>query len=305
MKPLHRTRLSIGLLTAIALILAGCRSPNTVSASDIPASEETQAGPSEQRQLFTSARDDAQAAAIRTPLVASPQADAAGFRPSFGASGSRAPAGAGPSPTPIATATPEAAPTRQAPEYVEAALFEDELDASWSLDQSSGVTYDLYDTSHWFSEVDPQRKLDSGAVTIAATPLEEFGTLHFSVRKGARTAYPRDEVLGISMWINSGSDILDTDDLSVTVIGSNDLPYWSPDDYSVFADVDEFFSETRLYYLGLNRAIPPDTWAHVVVWLDDLEFDPHYEFVTGFYIKNDAGFSHTYYVDNVSLLTLP
>ncbi len=279
MMPAQRTA---WLIVGMALLLTGCRSADSVSASDIAA-------------LGTP---------IPTPSVI-PQADTVGFRPSFGASVDGPKPGAGSSPTPVAAATPTTSPAREAPEYVEATVFQDELERDWRLDQSEGVTYDPFDSSHWFSEMDPRIELDSGAVTVAVTPLQEFGTLRFSVRDGARTAYPRDKVLGISMWINSGSDILDTDDLSVTVIGSNDLPYWSPNDYSVFSDVDGSFSETRLYYLGLNRAIPPDTWAHIVVWLDDLQFDPPYEYVTGFYIKNDADLSRTYYVDNVSLLMLP
>jgi hypothetical protein len=42
-----------------------------------------------------------------------------------------------------------------------------------------------------------------------------------------------------------------------------------------------------------------------VVWLDDLEFDPPYRYVTGFYLKNDIGFRNTYYVDQVALLLAP
>ena len=65
------------------------------------------------------------------------------------------------------------------------------------------------------------------------------------------------------------------------------------------------FSETRLYFLGINRDIPPETWVNVEVWLDDLQYDPIYEYVTGFYIKNDEGFGQTFYVDAVRIIMLP
>jgi hypothetical protein len=64
------------------------------------------------------------------------------------------------------------------------------------------------------------------------------------------------------------------------------------------------FSETRLYYLDINRTIPPDTWVLIEMWLDELAYEPDYEYVTGFYIKNNEGFAQTYYVDDVQLIML-
>lgn len=235
-----------------------------------------------------------------------PQSSAATlFRPAFDGPGTPTPDGPQLSPTVDIAVTPTAAPTKQATEYVEVAVYGDKVDPNWTLEHSSNVAIDPFDTSHWFSMLDDRLKLDSGAVSLAVTPLADFGTLFFTVGRDAGVTYDRQKVLGVSLWINSGSTILDTNDLVVAVVGSNDLSYWSADDYSVFPNSDNAFSETRLFYLGLNRAIPPDTWAQVIVWLDEREFDPLYSYVTGFYIKNDAGFNTTYYVDNISLLMLP
>jgi hypothetical protein len=74
----------------------------------------------------------------------------------------------------------------------------------------------------------------------------------------------------------------------VTVLGSNSYTYWVEDDISVKSIYEPVFSETRLYYLGVNRTIPPNTWVKVELWLDERIYDPDYRYVTGFYIKNEA-----------------
>lgn len=51
--------------------------------------------------------------------------------------------------------------------------------------------------------------------------------------------------------------------------------------------------------------IPADTWVNVVVWLNKLEFDPPYQYVTGFYLKSDVDFRSTYYLDQVALIMAP
>ena len=42
----------------------------------------------------------------------------------------------------------------------------------------------------------------------------------------------------------------------------------------------------------------------MIVNLDNLTYDPDYKYVTGFYIKNDAGFLQTVYIDDVNLLMI-
>ena len=49
----------------------------------------------------------------------------------------------------------------------------------------------------------------------------------------------------------------------------------------------------------------PTRGRTIFLWLDELEFEPDYEYVTGFYIKNNEGFLGTFYIDQVSLLVLP
>ncbi|MEZ4867899.1 MAG: hypothetical protein R3C14_41615 [Caldilineaceae bacterium] len=189
--------------------------------------------------------------------------------------------------------------------YVETVIYADELDSNWTLDHSLKMTYNLWDNSHWFQTLSTALNINSGATAIAATPQDDYGILFFSLRPEAITQYTRDRVLGISFWLNSGDDIIATDDLAVAVIGSNEHPYWTETDHSVFPTGEETFSETRLYYLDINRSVPTQTWVNVVVWLDRLIFDPNYTYVTGFYIKNDVGYRNTFYVDQVTLLTKP
>lgn len=197
----------------------------------------------------------------------------------------------------IATAQPIALP--------EVLIYDDELNANWTTEQSHNTKVNLWDNTHWFQPLDPRLPINSGATAIVVSPQADYGTLFFTVRPESTTEYKRSEVVGVSFWLNSGSDILATDELAVAVIGSNQLPYWTPDDLSAFPDDAGSFSETRLYFLEINRAIPADTWVNVVVWLNKLTYDPAYKYVTGFYIKNDLNFRNTYYVDRVALVMAP
>ncbi len=206
--------------------------------------------------------------------------------------------------------------------YAEQLIYDDALNPNWTLDNSFLVDYDPLDTKHWFeslSESSADGKatgpgknaaLSTGAVAIKVTPTDDFGALFFTVQPETTTDYSLNSVLGISFWLNSGPQLLDTADLAVAVLGSNELTYWQSGDDSVLGALSnaqdaETFSETRLYFLDINRSIPPDTWTRVFVWLDELEFQPDYEHVTGFYIKTDGNFRGTFYVDQVSLLVLP
>ncbi len=154
------------------------------------------------------------------------------------------------------------------------------------------MTYFLTDTLHAYS----------GTVGLSVVPDQDLGRLFFTVRQDAKQSYGLDRVFGVSMWINSGSEALDPGNLSVTVVGSNDYSYWVADDQSVKIDDRHFFSESRLYYLGINRPIPPNTWVEVVVWLDKLPYEPEYKNVTGIYIMNDRGFKREFHIDRVHLL---
>ncbi len=173
-------------------------------------------------------------------------------------------------------------------------IFTDTLSSDWRMLASGDISVDP--ENHEITYI--------GNNSLAITPHEPFSSVLLAVRPGAETGYLHNEILGISFWLNSGSELVDLDDLAVTVIGSNDYPYWNPDDKSVNLDDDTFFSETRLYYLGLNQSIPPNTWVEVILWLDLLIYDPDYRYITAMYIKNDSGLQRTFYVDEINLITL-
>lgn len=176
-------------------------------------------------------------------------------------------------------------------------LYDDTLNTDWVPEHSDMTKYDLASTDF----------IHAGKKAIKITPTNDYGRFFLTVGKDARKTYPRDRVLGFSFWLNGGASTIATSDLAVTVVGSNQYAYWVIDDQSVKIDTpvtveSPLFSETRLYYLHFNRSIPPDTWVEVVVWLDDLLYDPDYKYVTGMYIKNDEGFVGPYYIDDVQLL---
>ncbi len=196
---------------------------------------------------------------------------------------------------------PTAYPTVPVPtpdvEYIQATeipVFTDSLSEGWALRASSGVDVD--------SEAD--KYVYEGDVSIAMTPNEDFGTMMFAVEPEAEPIR-RDELMGVSLWLNSGDDFLAMDEMSVTLIGSNEYTHWVPNDDSVIIDDNSFFSETRLYFLGLNRSIPAGEWVEVIVWLDNLPYDPDYTYLTGIYLKNDEDVRQTVYIDQVSLIILP
>lgn len=199
-----------------------------------------------------------------------------------------------PTSTPFPTApapTPDLARLR----VITETIYDDRLNNSWSLLRNAGMDVDATE-----SDV-----VHSGTRAIAMTPQQDYATLYFAVKDDAERAYPRDQVVGVTLWLNSGAEEVALDDLAVTVVGSNDFQHWVADDVSVQLDDISFFSESRLYYLGLNRSIPPNTWVEITVWLDQLPYEPDYEYVTGIYIKNDAGFRQTIYIDDVELVMWP
>lgn len=180
---------------------------------------------------------------------------------------------------------------------VERPVYSTVLDKNWTLEHSAGVTYLLGETAY----------THGGTVAAAVTPTKDYGTFFFTVRPTSTTIYPRNRVLGLRFWLSGGSHPIYNDALAVTVVGSNKYPYWVANDNSVTINAtvtpeSPLFSETRLYFLGINRTIPPHTWVEIDVWLDDLRYDPDYSYVTGMYIKNDAKFLQTYYIAQMRLL---
>jgi hypothetical protein len=190
--------------------------------------------------------------------------------------------------------TPTQTPQSEEVRTVEVVVYDDELHGDWSLDRSQGVQYDPRSTAY----------VHDGGYSLSVTPTSDYGTLLFSVREGASTQYLRDRLLEVRLWLNSGAQEVANDAFAITVIGSNAQPHWVPDDRSVMLGERSFFSESRLYYLGVNRAIPPETWVDLTIKMDELPYEPDYRYVTGVYLKADAGVRNTIHLDRLTLLVL-
>jgi hypothetical protein len=202
-----------------------------------------------------------------------------------------------PTSTPSPTETPAPSPTftPTATEMFNRVMIFDEFTSDdWQIKYSQNMKYNDRDKTY------PH----NGTYDISVTPQADFGTLLFSLRQTAKEAYPRKDAAGVSFWLYSEEEI-DPSALTVSVIGSNRFPFWYPDDKSVTNEQQPVFPETRLYYLDINRTIPPKTWVQIEVWLDDLLYEPEYEYITAIQIKNDAGFLNTFYLDQIELLMNP
>ena len=192
-----------------------------------------------------------------------------------------------PSPTPtyvILTPTPEA-------RVVTKMIYDEALADGWSTQDSQGGQVDPLSTRFAYA----------GTNSIAFTPEKDFGNLFLTVKAFSPQQYDRSRVIGFSFWVYCDTDYILTSDLLVTITGSNQAPYWKLGDTSVTNRYEPIFSATRLYFLGFNHDIPPKTWTQVDVVLDDLIYDPSYQFVTGLMIKNDEGFRNTIYIDQVQV----
>ncbi len=177
-------------------------------------------------------------------------------------------------------------------QYDQLSVFADELAPGWSVDQS------------WDTKVDLQADTAAhqGSKAIQVTPLKDFGALFFTLQPGSNLEILKKNTFGVSFWLRAGDQPIQLDQLAVTILGSNANHEFVKDDPSVQTDQSHFFSETRLYLLDFNSALPPNTWGQVIIRLKDLVYDPEYTYITGIYIKNAAGFLQTYSVDDVTLL---
>lgn len=172
-------------------------------------------------------------------------------------------------------------------------IYEDGLSPGWTTFDSWDVKYSLSDTDFVYR----------GNEAIAVSPLQDFAGFFIHLERRSDREILREDVAGFSFWINSGESEPAPYQLAATIVGSNEYPYWVEDDQSVDIDYeDSFFSETRLSLLDFNRQLQPGTWYQVIIWLENLPFDPDYQYITGFYIKNDTGFKETFYLDDISLI---
>jgi len=198
-------------------------------------------------------------------------------------------------PQPTKTATPTSPPSIQ--EFpltgtYSQTLYADSFNPNWKLERDNRVAVNIRSR-------DVPRQ---GQYSISITPKERLRPVYIIVTQDSTEVYLRDQVLGFRFWINSGNDYLEPEDLSVTILGSNEYPYYVAGDNSVTSSYDPVFSETRLYFLGFSRSVPPYTWAEVIVWLDDLIYDPIYEYVVGLYLKNGENFIQSYYLDDIQVI---
>jgi hypothetical protein len=201
-----------------------------------------------------------------------------------------------PSPTrrPTRTPDPVATPTPPPRHLVDLVIYDDALDPDWSVDNSWDVRVEMTSTNHVYTRT----------VAMAVTPLQDYGAVFFTVRMDARRSYSTADVLGVALWLSGGDGELMPDDLAVSFAGSNEFAYWLRGDTSVQSTDLKPFSETRLRYLGFDNALAPGGWKETVARIDKLLYEPHYDYLTGFYIKSDRDIRQTYYIDRVSLLVL-
>ena len=271
------------LMVALLLLLGACSSDNNSSAI---ASDSARATPTTHPFMNTSGDSFLETPVIEKGAVSAPSNDQL-----FGENDVPTPV---PSPTRFPTSTPNPAqPTAAPPTFRDVTIYNDQLDANWTLNKSAGLSYDAQASSTVYT----------GTVAISVVPEKDFGILFFTVDENTSQSYLRSEVLGIRFQLNSGNDYLALEDMAVSVVGSNDIPYWLDEDKSVESTVGEYpFSETRLYFLGINEDIPPNTWVEAEIWLNDLIYDPDYLYVTGFYIKHGDGYRTNYFVDDVAFI---
>lgn len=203
-------------------------------------------------------------------------------------------------PTREETATPpeEIIPAPQ--QVVTLTLFDEKLNANWMLSGTALRDDGATTVSH------------SGDTSLALTG-EDGRYEIFQVRSSSQVRLSRSQVLGLSFWLYTGEQELNIDQLLVEIFGSDEVHYWVKGDDSALIGL-KTFTGRRLYGLGLNRALEPETWIQIEILLENLVYDPNFdekpvedfpfEYVTGFSILFAGGFSGTVYLDEVQIFTV-
>jgi hypothetical protein len=178
-------------------------------------------------------------------------------------------------------------------------IYTDQLLAGWSIEHDSKLQCGTTNQSFVYT----------GNSAILCSVIGEDAILRFSVGPEIQGGYPHARVAGLRFFLSSPREIIDFDALAVSMQGSNQQSYWSATDQSVHIegrDLDAadqpLFSETPLYFLGVNRAIRPGEWVEVTLWLENQIYDPDYAYVTGFYLKTDKSLLSSFAVDKITLL---
>ncbi len=169
-------------------------------------------------------------------------------------------------------------------------IFMGQLSPEWQVFTPRGMDY----------KIGSNTVMHDKHPSIEVQPSMPQSKLYVTLNAAAQAAYPRSDVVAVDFWLYSGDKSLSLFDLAVTAIGSNDYSYYIPSDFS--GESEKPYEETYLVYLGFNRDIPPQTWVEVTIWLDQMQYDPHYQYVTGFYIKNRFNFLRSFAIADASLI---
>lgn len=206
-----------------------------------------------------------------------------------------------PTPMPRPTRAPLATTAIEGRDMLDAKLravsvYSDTLATGWRLINSDDV------------RVDPRSAAaaQTGKHSIAVTTRRSFGDVLFAVQRNAPTVYSRDEIVGFRFQLYSGEDAIGYGELIVSVLGSNDVPYYVQGDESVaytgrVVEETPTFPETRLYFLDINDIIPPRTWIEIYYDID-AQGSPDYKYITALRIRNDDVYRGTFYIDDVEIL---
>jgi hypothetical protein len=176
------------------------------------------------------------------------------------------------------------------------------LDPNWTIIPDAGLLYQLQNVPHSYQN-NP---------SLGVTPKQASTKLFFQVKQTATTQYLHNQVVGIGFWLNTGNNTLSPGDISLTVTDSNDYPYYKYNDHSADNQPVLTQSGNRVYDLGVNRSVPPNTWIWIEIDLDSLVFDPgykptpvvdtDYKYLTGFYLTVENSSLKTFYINQLGLI---
>ena len=172
-------------------------------------------------------------------------------------------------------------------------VYDEGLDPNWSVDNGWGLV-----------TIDQSDRAISGKSAMLVTGQSANAALFFSVKQNTLRPYPRRDYIGLRFWVYPSDKPIAPDDLSIAVVGSNKIPYWSKEDQSVPQQDVAYSGETPLAYLGISQPLQPGAWAEIDVFFNHLQYTPPTRYLTGFYLRGTALAKRLFYIDNVQLLAL-
>ena len=172
-------------------------------------------------------------------------------------------------------------------------IYANGLSAGWTVENGWGIT-----TGDQSETVHASRK------ALSVTGRSANAALFFSVAKEAATPHPRRDYIGLRFWIYPSNWDVASTDLSIAVVGSDKIPYWSREDQSVPQQDVAYSGETQLLDLGIAHGLPANTWTQVVVYFNHLQFVPPTRYLTGFYLRGANLAKRAFIIDEVELLAL-